>query len=231
MYRQYIDVLKKTTLFTGIKESEMEAMLYCMSPRISRYPRDSVIAIEHDPMEGIHILLKGSVTITKETEDGGRTLLAKYHAGNLFGEMAAFSESKRWPATVEASEDSKVMALPIQNVVGVCSNSCGGHRLLIINMLTILSEKAMRLNRRVEYLSIRTLRGKISRMLLDQYEHKKSPYIRLGMNRSEMADFLGVTRPSLSRELGHMQDEGILEYAGREFKLTDLEAMRMAIRS
>ena len=41
------------------------------------------------------------------------------------------------------------------------------------------------------------------------------------MNREQMADFLGVTRPSLSRELASMRDEGLLQIEGRGIRVPD----------
>ena len=41
----------------------------------------------------------------------------------------------------------------------------------------------------------------------------------------EMADVLNVSRTSLSRELGRLQDEKIIEFEGKKVKLLDLNAI------
>ena len=45
------------------------------------------------------------------------------------------------------------------------------------------------------------------------------------MNREQMADFLGVTRPSLSRELAAMRDEGLLQMEGRSIRVPDIASL------
>ena len=43
----------------------------------------------------------------------------------------------------------------------------------------------------------------------------------LNTTREELADYLGTARPSLSRELGRMQDDGIIRLDGREVHILD----------
>ena len=47
------------------------------------------------------------------------------------------------------------------------------------------------------------------------------------MSREAMADYMGVTRPSLSRELGKMQTEGLIRLEGRRIIVTDQEGLEM----
>ena len=51
--------------------------------------------------------------------------------------------------------------------------------------------------------------------------------IHMNLSREEMADHLNITRPSLSRELGKMQEEGILELDRRQILVKDQEKMEL----
>jgi Mn-dependent DtxR family transcriptional regulator len=48
------------------------------------------------------------------------------------------------------------------------------------------------------------------------------------MNRNEMADFLNVARPSLSREMSRMRDEGMIDFHRSSVRIKDLEALKTA---
>jgi DNA-binding transcriptional regulator LsrR (DeoR family) len=48
----------------------------------------------------------------------------------------------------------------------------------------------------------------------------------LPLKRNELADFLNVSRPSMSREMCAMRDEGIIEFHLSTFKIKDLEALK-----
>jgi hypothetical protein len=49
----------------------------------------------------------------------------------------------------------------------------------------------------------------ISTYLLEQYKKAGQPMFMLTLKRNKLADFLNVFRPSLSREMCRMKDEGI----------------------
>ena len=76
-------------------------------------------------------------------------------------------------------------------------------------MLRILSEKAFFLNQKLLILSSRSLRQKIAYYLLLQKEEGDA--VQLGLNRESLADYLGTTRPSLSREMMRMEEEGYIQ--------------------
>ncbi len=175
---------------------------------------------------GIGLLQSGSAMISKENFAGERTMMGVIKEGELFGEMAAFSGDGKWPATVTALEKCSVLFLPKSAFSQHCASICNGHSTMIRNMLHILSQKAMLLNRKVEYLTIKSLRGKITRYLLEQ--HKKSGMLtfNIPLGRNDLAEFFGVSRPSLSRELGRMREEGLIDLYKATIKLLDLERLK-----
>ena len=108
---------------------------------------------------------------------------------------------------------------------------CPWHRSLVENFLKLLSQKALMLNRKVEYLSIKGIRAKVSTYLYDQYLLQGSRDIQLSLNRTELADFLNVSRPSMSRELGKMREEGIIDFHLNRFHIKNEQALRHIFES
>jgi hypothetical protein len=90
-------------------------------------------------------------------------------------------------------------------------------------MLQIFAQKTYYLNQRLNILSCGSLRQKLARIILKN-AHKKEK-VQLNMNREELADFLNAARPSLSRELMKMQDEGLIAIDRQEIKILDMEAL------
>ena len=64
-----------------------------------------------------------------------------------------------------------------------------------------------------------TLREKILAYLSMQAQKQESRYITLPLNRTEMADFLGVNRSAMTRELAAMRKEGLLDFDKDTFML------------
>ena len=51
--------------------------------------------------------------------------------------------------------------------------------------------------------------------------------VELHMNREQLADFLGVARPSLSRELMRMQADGLVLVSKKTITVLDKEAVEL----
>lgn len=215
-------------LFKNIDPEELYMLLKCLEIKGSGFSRNEIIKMAGDPFEGIGVVVDGQVSVVKENAAGERIIFSILKKGELFGEMAAFSGSGRWPATIIAQTDCIVMYVPSDKLVGQCAASCTGHRKLVMNMLGILSRKAITLNRQLEFLSIRSMRARIAAFLLEQYKKSGQATFMLDMNRNEMADFLNVARPSLSREMCRMRDEGILDFHRSSVQIRDIGALKDA---
>ncbi|HHW47158.1 MAG TPA: Crp/Fnr family transcriptional regulator, partial [Clostridiaceae bacterium] len=176
----------------------------------------------------VGILLKGEATVSKEDAAGNRVVMTVLKEGDIFGEIVVFSGQTKWPASVLAQEHCEVLFLEKEKIVGECGKLCSWHRKLILNLLTVISEKALLLNKKVDYLTIKSIRGKISTYLLEQFKKTGNNHIKLPLNRNELADFLNVSRPSLSREMCKMRDEGIIDFYLSTVKILDIDELKAA---
>ena len=230
MYQEWTGTLKSSALFRGINPGSLTTMLECLKPGIQHCKQREIVALSGSPFKGIGIVAVGSVVLTKETYYGNRIILDILNMGAIFGEMVAFSDNKVWPVTVIAQEDSSLLFLPPDKILGTCSNVCASHSTLIMNMLNILSNRALMLNKKIEYLSAKTLRSRVSNYLLDLYRACGNATITIPMKRHELADYLNMPRPSLSREMGLMRDEGIIEFGGSSVKIKNILALEESIQ-
>lgn len=226
MYQEWLLVIQKAALFKSIEGAELNRMLTCFGSKVVSFEKNENICRAGEKYYGIGVVLCGKVMVTKENAIGNRIIMAKLKAGDLFGETIAFSDKTTWPATVIAVEDCKILYIEPNIIVENCRNTCVGHKQLIINMLKIISKKALNLNRKVEYLVIKGMREKVSMYLLEQYKRTGQLTFMIPLNRNELAEFLNVSRPSMSREIGKMKEEGIIDYYKSTFKILDLQTLK-----
>jgi CRP-like cAMP-binding protein len=219
-------LLSKSALFTGINIDEIKCMLGCLKPNISNYNKNDIITLSGEVMDTLGIVLAGEVTVSKENSAGNCVVMAVLKPADIFGEIAAFSDQPVWPATISANESSIVMFLPANKIVRGCENTCACHSRMTLNMLRIISNKALMLNRKVEYFSMKSIRDKISSYLLEQHKKTGNFIFMVPFKRGVLADFLNVSRPSLSREMCHMRDEGIIEFYRSSIRIKDIEALK-----
>jgi len=59
--------------------------------------------------------------------------------------------------------------------------------------------------------------------LTDIYKRQHSNTIQLPHNREQMAEVLNVSRTALSRELGRLRDEGLIDITGRTVTIKNIE--------
>ncbi len=229
MYSKWINALTKVILFKELDKDELIKTLMCIRPSIASYKKKEYLTNCGEEFTGIGIIVEGKVIVTKENAAGDRMIMAKLEESDIFGEMIAFANHNRWPATVIAETDCTVLFLSADKIIGNCPTMCPGHKFLIQNMLTVVSQKALGLNRKMEYLTIKSIRGKISTYLLEQYNRRKEQTFMISLKRNELAEFLNVSRPSLSREMIKMKEEGIIDFYRSSFKIIDLEALKASI--
>lgn len=207
-----IQKIKESRLFRDIDEKEIEEMLICAKAREREYRQEEYIFQQEQKPSKLFLLLEGSVMIAKDFASGRRDVLFLVHEGDVFGEMFLFSDAESYWYDAIAQEKVKLVELPWEFFYHFCKNACRHHQLITRNLLEIQSEKNFFMTKKLHLLSGTTLRERIAIWLLEQKD--ESDKIVLHMKREEMADFLGTTRPSLSRELMKLQQEGLIE-AGR----------------
>jgi len=149
MYREWIEVLSSSLLFRGIGAESLDTMLGCLKPAIRRCKQREIVAVCGQPLHGIGIVAGGRVALSRETYSGNRIMLDTLGPGDIFGETAAFSDVRAWPVTVIAQEDSCLLFLPPDKILGNCANICRSHSTLIKNTMSVLSNRALALNKKI----------------------------------------------------------------------------------
>ncbi|MDD2553370.1 MAG: Crp/Fnr family transcriptional regulator [Desulfotomaculaceae bacterium] len=226
MFKKWVNDLSACELFKRITPEELNIVFGCLKPKVSAYEKNELAAVAGEKFTGLGIVMSGEVVVTKENAAGNRVIMAVKGPGEMFGEVSAFSGEGVWPVSVTARTACTVMFLPAGKIIGNCERLCASHRQLITNMLEIVSGQALMLHRKLEYLTIKSLRGKISTFLLEQFNRAGSATFMLSMKRNELADFLNTSRPALSREMCRMRDEGVIEFHRDSIKIKELDALK-----
>lgn len=226
MLENYYHQLSKTALFKTNKEVEIKSLIECLSPKIKTYEKNEYVAIVDDDVHYLGIVLKGSISLYKESQSGSNMLISILKTGDLFGEALVFLDHSKYPVNILATENTELMLISKERIINQCSNACSFHTNLIRNLLEVLSKKVVLLNKKVDYLSIKNMRAKIATFLIEEYKKTNSTSLLLSMSRNELADFLNVSRPSMSREMGRMRDEGIIRFYKNRVTILNLDSLK-----
>jgi CRP-like cAMP-binding protein len=225
LLNQYLAVLKNCTLFREVNPSELKEILNRMKSKIVSYPTEAIIAGEGENCDHIGIILAGEIEIQKIYSSGKTVTMARFQAGNIFGEAIIFSKQHFYPGTVVSRSATKILFLHKTAVIALCRN----YPPVLESFMKLLSERILMLNKKITELSLGTIRQKICFFLLEEYKKQKSPLIKLTMSKETLAEHMGIQRPSLSRELIKMREEGLIDFKKKYITIKNLKQLEESL--
>lgn len=223
--KQNYDILKNCPLFASIKESDFAPLLSCVNAYSKPYLAGEYIFLSGNQVNYVGIVLSGALELIKENPAGLRHILDFVGPSNMFGEGIVCTQSRISTVTVIAKEDSDIIFIPYERIIKTCSSSCSFHHQIIKNMMMLLGEKNNVLNHKIELLALKGMREKLATYLLYEAQKQNNLTFQIIPNRNELAEYLNVSRSSMSRELGRMKDLGLIDYYQNSFKILSREKL------
>jgi len=213
------DFLKQCILFKDMNYVDIDNFLKVSNFTIKKYLKGNLVVLEDSTCEELGILRKGLLEVQSLYPSGKSLTLNRLEPAEIFGEIILFSKSNKFPSTIKAIEDSEIMFIKKANLMN-CLSNC--HRFME-NFLTLLSDRLFMLNKKIKMLTMENIRQKIGDFLREEYKKQKTLIIKVPLSRQEMAEHMGIQRPSLSRELSKMRKEGIIEFDKEFIVIKDLD--------
>ena len=216
-----ISVLQQSSLFEKIEKESIGHLLNCLGIQVKSYEEQHIIIELESCVNEISVVIEGEVEIVKENRLGDRMIVGILGEGQIFGEGIVCTKKRLSPVTVRTKTKAKIAVVPYEKIIMTCGERCSFHKQLIQNMLYVLGEKNYHLNQKIDYLILKGMREKLALYLLEQsYREGKSSF-SIGLNRNDLAEYLNVSRSSMSRELSRMKEEGLIDYYKNSFKIID----------
>jgi len=217
----YIRIIKNSTLFKSFTDEDLERLFNTIPYKLESYGKGDVILAEEDTCNTLNLILEGNIEIQKIDSSGKILSIAEFTEGDIFGEMLIFADTNTSPINAISKTKSTILLITKDSVISLCQKS----ESFLSEYLRIISNKAMILNLKLKEVTLKTIRQKISEFLIMQYKKHHSLKIKLTMTKKDWADKIGVQRPSLSRELIKMKEEGIIDFYKNIITIEDLDTL------
>lgn len=214
--REYLYSIRKCYLFDNIPDEQLADAIKLMNGRIKKIKKDDFIVQLGGELPSAGLLLKGRIESSFQNENFDQITMHSFGGGYLFGEALVINNAKNSPVQVRAVEDCIVLFIDLKEIYHSDVQS-PLHVILTENLIKSLARKNLILNQKVRILSRKSLRERIL-FYLGTLPKDKNGWVKIPFNKTVLAEYLGVNRSALSRELGRMQDEEILISDGRKMK-------------
>lgn len=218
---KYVDVLSSAELFEGLTQEDLYSLFETLDYKIENFSKEDVIFIEDEECKNLSIILNGIIEIQKIDSNGKVLTVAKFEASEVFGELLIFSNNSKFPMTVVSKTSSVVLNINRDSVIKLCQ----AETRFLYAYLKMISNKAFILNQKLKEVTLKTIRQQIAEFILLQSRKQNSDIVKIDMTKKDWADKIGVQRPSLSRELIKMKEEGIIDFNKDVVTIIDREAL------
>ena len=212
----YLPMLSRCEIFRGIDADRLSGILEDMDARLVEYERGETIYRCGDTVCLAGIVLEGAVMVGDEDMDGGSVSINLLGPGDELGTYLVVSGKRRSSMRVYTVARCRLMLFDIARFIDGGARGEDQWRLMG-NLLSVFAGKCVDLYQKTRIYGKKRIRSRI-RMYLMSLEAVNGEVL-LPMNRTELAAWLGVDRAALARELGRMQDEGLIAVDRRRIRL------------
>lgn len=208
------EIIKASPIFKDFTIDEIIEVFSVISYYEKEYKKNDIIIAENTKIEYFGIITDGRITVSNFDYFGNRNILNVFEKGDSFAE-ALVSLEMQIPHEIVSLSNSSIIWIEYKSL-----SKSQYYQKILNNFLTIISTKNLILNKKLHILSKRTTREKILEYLSNQKKLLSlDSNFEINLNRNEMADYLALDRSNLSRELGKLKKEGIIDFEKNKFKL------------
>lgn len=214
-----LEQLASVPLFRGLPQDQLRDLAGIALNQSAR--RGGTIFHEGDDGNGFYLLIKGRVKIFKLSPEGKEQILHIFGPGEPFGEVPVFA-GQRFPANAQAMEECRLIFFPRTAFVDLITRNPS----LALNMLAVLSRRLRQFTHLIDDLSLKEVPVRVAAYLLYLSEKERgSRDLKLTITKSQLASLLGTIPETLSRILGKMGAQGLIETDGPRIRIMDREGL------
>lgn len=204
----------KISIFSGLEDVALEKITDLIMQK--RYKKGQIICFEEDISDKLYIISQGKIKVFKYTKEGKEQILYILSEGDFIGDLSLLKKSQ-FKFNAEALEDVIVCTLSKNDFDKILKQNPE----IALRILEVVHDRIIKLEDLVQSLSTSNIEARIARLLLGFINDfgiikGKDIELTIPLSREDMANYIGVTRETISRKLSNMQDEGMIELLGNK---------------
>lgn len=188
-------------LFNNVNYDEYKKMCSLKS-----YTKGSIIFNEGDVCDELGLIIKGEVHISTLTNNDKEYIISILTKDDIFGENLLFNDNKEYLGDCICNVDTTILFIKKTNLLKLFEN-----KTILENYLHIISIKNTSLRQQIKLYSQKSIEDRIMFYLFSEQKRLNSNIINI-ISKEHLAKHLNIPRPSLSRELIKLKENGVIDY-------------------
>ncbi|ENK1243754.1 Crp/Fnr family transcriptional regulator [Clostridium sporogenes] len=206
---------RKVPIFSSLSEKELIKIVNMTGHEA--FKKGEAICNEGDKSETLVIINEGKVKLCKLTKEGKEQIIHILSSGDFFGELNLFNDNESYNFSAYAISDVKICTFTKQKMDDILLKNPD----ISLKILKEVTKRLAETETLAQNLATNDADIRIANMILDfgeKYGVNKEQYIeiKLPINREEMANYVGVTRETISRKLSKFEDLEIIKIVGNK---------------
>ena len=222
------ELLQKIDLLRGLEHCDFDLLQTRCSLR--QHKKNSEILRKNDDSTDIFFVIEGEVIARSFSEEGKEVAFTTIKSGELFGEFSAIDGQPR-SASISATEDCLIAQMTSRDFRELVLTTPE----LGLRLVELLVAKSRRLSQRIFEYGTLPVRLRVQRELVRLYDSRDAQasnnLIQPAPSHYEIATRIATHREAVSRELGHLVSENIIELGKRKIKIRDIDRLRSISRN
>nr|WP_319998597.1 Crp/Fnr family transcriptional regulator [uncultured Draconibacterium sp.] len=219
-------ILVKSPLFYGIPDEECRALFSKIHYQVRKFEKDAIVVQGGEEVTNLFVVLSGSVRGEMIDYSGKTVKIEDIEAPRPLAAAFLFGKENKFPVTVTANRKAELLAIPVVEFLKLLQMNTR----LLRNYLNSISTRAQFLSQKLHFLSFKTIKEKVAHFLLQQAGDRFHSF-ELKNTQQQLAEMFGVTRPSLARVLGEMQDEKLIKIEKKTVTLLDKQGLNKLLKN
>ena len=215
--------LRTLCLPAGLARTDMDQLDEVVQSRMPLNRGDALFR-SGDPFVNLYVVRSGTVRTSQPGPAGDEQVIGFHLPGELVG-LDAIAEARHHCEAV-ALERTSVCALPFDELQAVAARVAG----LQLQFHRLISRELVQDQEHLMALGRRTARERVAlfvHSLSERYHIAgyDGTTFRLAMSREDIANYLGLALETVSRLLGKLADEGMIDVDRRQLRIRDPQAL------
>ena len=194
-------------LFKDCDEKTVEMLISTSSNRMAVYERGDIVAVQGSKCRSLLLLCEGSVKTVMTNSEGKEIKIETMHAPEILASAFIYGSENLLPVTIEATSSCKLWIISKDGFLNMMQKDAT----LLQNFLKDISDRSLFLSRKLNEFALQNLNTRLIGHM------KRNSTIH---NLQELAFILGVARPSLSRAVAMLVEQGIVVKSENGYELS-----------